>query len=542
MGSIVMEPDDMASYVSIYHPKAWYISIYHPKDNLSTICMPAVMIQSRGLFYTRGILDYSFPLLSQLSLASLVILFYSRLLKPLGQPSMVPQILGGIIQGPLLLGRTGGFTQPVPLERFIILNTIATFGYIFYFLIGVQMDPRMLNKNREEIIIGISTIALPLVLSNSSSFLAKGKISLADWPMSCSIVNNLFGFCMITPTILTNQQSGEKFVMIKTISTGIAMALIIFAVVWPIILWMLKRNTKVESITEEFIYVIFVGVLVAAFASQASDLNICYVPFLYRLAIPAGPPLGSALVEKLELTNSWLFMPLYFVKIGLVTDIFSVDVKSYLVVQLIIVIAWLGKFLRALVYSFFCDVAFKDAVLLCLVMNVQGVLDLGMYKMMKQANVHYHGCMGGTQERFGIMNNNILDMAPSSVGPLQSLLITGSSTTSGPHWQHGLLIVLLSSSWAEQMTGMQWLRARMARQPNINLTMVRLLDDGSITNDSTRERKLDNQVVCDFRLNMAGNYRVKYIEEVVKDGTGTTAAIMNLSLWEDAMISGCHSY
>ena len=72
--------------------------------------------------------------------------------------------------------------------------------------------------------------------------------------------------------------------------------------------------------------------------------------------------------------------------------------------------------------------------------------------------------------------------------------------------------------------------------------MVQLHEDGSITNDNTRERKLDNQVVCDFRLNMAGNYRVKYIEEVAKDGTRTIAPIMNLSLWEDTMISDCHSY
>lgn len=84
MGSLAMEPDDIASYAS---------STFHPEDNFSTICMSVGKINSRGIFHDDP-LNFSLPLLLiQLSLASLVILFSSRLLKYLGQPSMVPQIL-----------------------------------------------------------------------------------------------------------------------------------------------------------------------------------------------------------------------------------------------------------------------------------------------------------------------------------------------------------------------------------------------------------------------------------------------------------------
>ncbi|GMP29720.1 hypothetical protein CsSME_00004704 [Camellia sinensis var. sinensis] len=417
MGSIVMESEDIASYANIYHPK----------DNFSTICMSVGKIHSRGFIEGIGMLEYSVPLLlAQLSLASLVILFSSRLLKPLGQPSMVPQILGGIILGPSILGRTVGFTEHLfPLKGFIVLDTLAVFGYIFYFfLIGVQIDPWVVKKvERKDVIIGTSTVALALVLSICWSFLTMDKISLEQeiatslpavatsesvlsFPMiaqyltelkmansefgrlalSCSIASNLFSFCVITLTILTNQQ-GEKFMMLKTLSAGVAMTLVIFVVIRPAIMWMLRRQPEGESLREEFIYIVFLGVLAITFASQATGLNILYGPLIYGLALPAGPPLGSALVEKLDLINSWLFMPLYFVKNGLVTDIFSVDLKNYLVVQFIIVVAWTGKFLGALISALYCNIPTKDAVSLGLIMNVQGVLELGMYKMMKQAKV-----------------------------------------------------------------------------------------------------------------------------------------------------------
>lgn len=84
MGSIVMEPEDIESYARIYHPGR----------NYSSICLSIGMVNSRGLFYDTNPLDYSVPLLlAQLALASSVILFTTFFLKPLGQPSMVMQIV-----------------------------------------------------------------------------------------------------------------------------------------------------------------------------------------------------------------------------------------------------------------------------------------------------------------------------------------------------------------------------------------------------------------------------------------------------------------
>lgn len=54
------------------------------------------------------------------------------------------------------------------------------------------------------------------------------------------------------------------------------------------------------------------------------------------------------------------------------------------------------------------------------------------------------------------------------------------------------------------------------------------------------KRKLDNELVSEFRVITAGNHRVMYIEEVVVDGSGTVAVIRsvtNFSWWEDTMMN-----
>ncbi|XP_055832395.1 cation/H(+) antiporter 15-like isoform X1 [Solanum dulcamara] len=304
------------------------------------------------------------------------------------------------------------------------MDAVALFGYMFYFfLIGVQIDPWILKRvEKKEFIIGVSTVATALVLSISTSFIlltfhihiellvsdslpvVATMSSVLGFPviahyltelrmvnsdfgrmaLSCSLVSNMFGFLIIAITSLSSHPSVEKFMFLQSITSGIGFTMFIFLVVRPLIIWSARRNPLGEPLKQSFICLIFIGVLLSGFCSKALGLHLFYGPLVYGLAIPAGPPLGSALVEKLQFIVSWLFMPIYFVKTGLVTDIFSVKLKNYLVLQSTILVACLGKFLGALISSIYNQVSLRDAISIGLVSNVQGVLELGMFKMMKQ--------------------------------------------------------------------------------------------------------------------------------------------------------------
>ncbi|XP_057983587.1 cation/H(+) antiporter 15-like [Malania oleifera] len=733
MGSVIVEPED----ISLFGGQSTSSSPSSIR-NLTTICLSVGRIHSRGIFFGYNPLHYSAPLLLlQLSIASAVILITSALLKPLGQPIMVSQILGGIILGPSFLSRSDEFRKILfPARGLVVLDAISAFGYMFYFfLIGVQMDPWILKKvDKKTFSIGMFAVAIPLLLSISLAFLLLQFISMdpkvaaslptvaqvesvlafpviAHYLAGLKIINSEFGrmaltssmvsgvlsFSVITITVLMTQQSHSKFRIFQTIFTGIALAVVIFLVVRPVVVWMIGRNPPGEPLSEEQIYALLVGVLVAGFLSHATGLNIFFGPLVLGMAIPPGPPIGSALVEKLDLMISWMFMPLFFVKAGLVINVFAVELKNFLIVQFVILISCTGKFMGAFLPALFCNMPLRDAVAIGLVMNAQGVLELGLFKMMKKvkaidneafyvmctsmvlvtgaitpiikrlydpsrrytvyqrrtvmnsrldselrvlvcihdedgvpatinlieacnptkrspiviyllhlvklvgrpnpilipykmstrpgskcrpsehivnafryyeqtsnglisvhpytaisthASMHddtcrialdrrtsliiipFHkrlnanGATGSFSNCIKTVNNNVLNTAPCSVAILVDRGLVNTSRPMLATWSSYRVAVIFFGG-ADDREALA-LGARMAGHPNINLTMVRLLENGNINNADTRERRLDNEVVGEFRLSMVGNYRVMYMEEVVMDASGTVAAIRSM--------------
>ncbi|KAJ7971737.1 Cation/H(+) antiporter 15 [Quillaja saponaria] len=729
MGSIVMEPNDIATYAG--GSDAF--------RNFTAICTSAERIYSKGIFYQTNPLTYTVPLLFlQFSIAAGIIILISLILKPFGQPLVVSQILGGILLGPSGLGRNTSFTKSVfPLRGFILLDIISSFGFMFYFfLIGVQMDPWILKKiNKKSFAIGFSAVALPLaltmacflliscffdvdpklagllpVIAQAESVLAfpmvayllsELKIINSEYgriAMSASMVSGLFGLCVITLSMLSHEAPGDTYGTLSTISTGIAVAVVIIFVVRPAVLWMVRKHPEGEPIKENYIIALFIGILITGFCCQATGLHIYFGPLILGITIPAGPPVGSAVIEKLEYITSWIFMPVYFLKNGLVVDIFAVSFKTFAVVLPISLVGALGKFFGAFLASLYCEIPVRDAIALGLVLNVQGVLELGMFKMMKnnktinneafvvmcislliitgvltpslryiynpsrkyvvynkrtvmhsrcnselrvivciheQENVpisinllealnptkrspldiyllhlvelagiasplliphkltrrpsykasssghiinafvsyenNNHGLVnvhpftaispcetmhddvctialdkkaslvvvpfykkllpcGATESQkriVRVVNNNILEKAPCSVAILvdRGLLKSGPRPILASCSSFHVAVLFLGGPDDREVLA---IAARMSGLPNVNLTIIRLLEKGSVSSGDVHERKLDNKVVSEFRLGMEGNYQVMYIEEVVMDGSGTVAAIRSM--------------
>jgi Kef-type K+ transport system membrane component KefB len=68
--------------------------------------------------------------------------------KPLRQPRVIAEVIGGIILGPTALGRIPGFTQNIfPPASLPFLNLIATIGLVlFLFLVGMEVDVGVVRR------------------------------------------------------------------------------------------------------------------------------------------------------------------------------------------------------------------------------------------------------------------------------------------------------------------------------------------------------------------------------------------------------------
>lgn len=291
----------------------------------STIKVACISIEklassSGGIFFHRNPLTYQTPLMMlQLSLASVVIMLTAFLLKPLGQPLMASQMLGGIILGPSFLGQKASIRNALfPTASLVMLDLLAVFGVMFYFfLVGVQMDPWIIKKSgKKSMAIGIAVVISSLTFSAFSYilvmafmhpdpmsshsipftgaaeamvtfpaiafFLSELKILNSDFgrlALSSSMVSGLVGAVLFTTTFLKPSSHRTDPSSIHKFATAIVLAMVIFFVFRPAVLWKIRRCSKGETVTQGFIYSILVTVLVTGFISQYVGHHVMFGPF-----------------------------------------------------------------------------------------------------------------------------------------------------------------------------------------------------------------------------------------------------------------------
>ncbi|MCL7036605.1 hypothetical protein MKW94_005314 [Papaver nudicaule] len=395
----------------------------------SGFCLDINRITSYGFLFKNGHnpLSYSFTLLIlQLSVAPFFILLTHLLLRPLGTPLMIAQIIGGIILGPSVMGHIDNFGKTMfPMRSILVLDTIATIGTIyFHFLIGLQMDGSMILKaGRREVLIGISCVMVPLLLSTASSVIVKnysnvdfsvrnslffvgGAESMVSFPVIASVLAELkllntgFGRIALSSTMISGliSFSSVTFIMVlkmtgaetasllqSLLAGGALLALVVFTRMF--VMWNIKRVPEGHGVHHELLSFIILAVLVTALFSKYVGQSILIGPFLLGMALPAGPPIGSELVKRLDFFVTWIIMPFFFVMHGLEMDLTQLKLKNIVGVEAVILVSILGRFFATTIASLYCNMGVKDALSVGLTVNVQGVLELSLFKMLRDAEI-----------------------------------------------------------------------------------------------------------------------------------------------------------
>ncbi|KAL5717379.1 hypothetical protein ACHQM5_010392 [Ranunculus cassubicifolius] len=360
------------------------------------------------------------PLLEkQIFVSSLMSVITFILLKPLRIPVMVSQIIAGILLGPSFIGRSEAFTREFfPPKSYLLLETYSNFGLVFQvFLIGVQIAPwTILKVGRKAFVIGLSVVLVPLTLSIATSIILAAKVdthhainrsllrvgaaqSMTSFPVIASylyelnIINSDFSrvafsssmisgvlcfFLVVTVLFYEITRDTQIFVM-GLIMYAVALAIIMF-LMRPLVRWMNTKIPEGKARKNEYVLAVFIMVLVLAFICSLA--NKLFGPFVFGMVIPSGPPLGSAVVERLEVFITWTFLPIFYTKHGLMMNIFDVNLKGALLVELVILVSCAGKFLGAFLPALYYHMPFKDAVLLGLTMNAQGFVEIWFFTLL----------------------------------------------------------------------------------------------------------------------------------------------------------------
>ncbi|OVA18312.1 Cation/H+ exchanger [Macleaya cordata] len=387
----------------------------------------SIKASSNGAWQGDNPLNYAFPLLIiQTALVLLVSRSLAFLLKPLRQPKVIAEIVGGILLGPSALGRNHEYLDRIfPKWSAPILETVASIGLLFFlFLVGLELDLNSIKRSgKRAFSIAAAGISLPFISGIGVAVVLRKTVdgaedvgfaqfvvfmgvalSITAFPvlarilaelkllttrvgetaMAAAAFNDVVAWVLLALAVALagdGAEGGEKkspLVSVWVLLSGVAFVVFMLVVVRPAMTWVARRcSPEHESVDEAYICLTLAGVMVSGFMTDLIGIHSIFGAFVFGLTIPKEGEFAGRLIERIEDFVSGLLLPLYFASSGLKTDVAKIrGAAAWGLLALVITIACVGKILGTFVVALMNKIPVREALTLGLLMNTKGLVEL----------------------------------------------------------------------------------------------------------------------------------------------------------------------
>ncbi|KAL8668365.1 MAG: hypothetical protein Q9168_007007 [Polycauliona sp. 1 TL-2023] len=380
--------------------------------------------------------DSKNPIIVFIIQAGIIIIFCRLLQYPLSkirQPTVIAEIIGGILLGPSVLGRIPGFTNAIfPKESIPTLSLAANLGLVlFLFLVGLEVDLRLMLKNwKISLSVGAAGMALPFGLGCAVAYglyhefreeaglvpISFGTymlfvgvaMAITAFPVLCRILtelkllgsevglvvlsagvgNDVVGWVLLALCVaLVNAGSG--IVALYVLLTAVAYILFLVYAVRPVFLRILRRSGSIQNgPTQSMVALTILLVFASAFFTGIIGVHPIFGAFLVGLICPHDGGFAIKLTEKIEDLVAVFFLPLYFALSGLSTNIGLLDSGiAWAYVIAVIVIAFVGKFVGGTIAARLCKMVWRESFTVGCLMSCKGLVELIVLNIGLQAKI-----------------------------------------------------------------------------------------------------------------------------------------------------------
>ena len=360
--------------------------------------------------------------LATLILQILSIILIARLfgwmMTKIGQPTVIGEIIAGIVLGPSLLGlffpQFSSFLFPP--ESLINLQFLSQIGLIlFMFIIGMELDIGILKKSANDaIVVSHASIIFPYFLGVGLAYFlyqnfAPDNISFTAFALFIGIAMSITAFPVLARIVqernLTKDHLGTLAITCAAVDDVTAWSLlavviaivkagditgalftIFFSVLYVIfMLLVVKRllnriaqtHFTRETVNKPVLAILFGILLMSSYMTEVIGIHALFGAFMAGVIIPANQAFRRVLAEKIEDFSLVFLLPLFFVYTGLRTQIGLLnDTNLWFVCFIIIAVAVTGKFFGSALAARFVGQSWRDSLVLGALMNTRGLMEL----------------------------------------------------------------------------------------------------------------------------------------------------------------------
>lgn len=357
-------------------------------------------------------------LLAQIVTIILVARFFGLICKKIGQPSVIGEIIAGIVLGPSFFGSyLPEFSVLLfPSSSLDNLKFLSQIGLIFFmFVVGMELDLRVLrNKAKEAVIISHASIIIPftlgLVLAYTiyTDFAPKGiefisfglflgiAMSITAFPVlarivqerglqktrigamviTCAAADDITAWCLLAGVIaIVKAGSITSSLYIIVLSFIYVVAMI--KLVRPFLRRIGNLYDTAEKITKPVVAIFFLTLLISSYLTEIIGIHALFGAFVAGVIMPDNMKFRKMFIEKIEDVSLVVLLPLFFVFTGLRTEIGLLNSPElWKVCGLIILVAVVGKFIGSALAAKFVGQNWRDSLTIGALMNTRGLMEL----------------------------------------------------------------------------------------------------------------------------------------------------------------------
>jgi Kef-type K+ transport system membrane component KefB len=354
---------------------------------------------------------------------------FGQLFKMLRQPTVIGEILAGIVLGPSILGHwfPGVSAFLFPLESLGNIELLSQFGLIlFMFAIGMELNFSEVLKNlKKTTFISHISIIFPFFLGVLMAYFVYDQyadkttpfvsfalfvgiaMSITAFPVLARIIQekgltkthlgtialtsaangDITAWCLLA-VVISIAQAGSMLSAIFNISFSILYLLFMFFIARPFMQMVGQLYHNEEVIDKKLVAFIFLVLISSSLLTEVLGLHALFGAFLAGIIMPADIKFRQIMSEKVEAVSLSLFLPLFFVATGLKTQVGLLNTPElWLLCGGFILIAIVGKFGGATFSARLTGENWKDSLYIGALMNTRGLMELVVLSIGYKMNI-----------------------------------------------------------------------------------------------------------------------------------------------------------